>query len=168
MSWISFRAVSNGTLIALWLFGGTSRAQQVAMRVIREFPDGYGTCVPGDADHDGRAEIHGMRYVAPNTVDYDVLERYGVNDWALVYRVVRTPGVDDAGDCDRDGRFEILRLSIANGIEIFESTSPSSFPSQIVYANPGIAFYAPPIAFTDDLDRRWLFWRTSETTRTRR
>jgi hypothetical protein len=126
--------------------------QGVTLRQLQEFPDGYGSSVAADADHDGRWEVHGSRYVPPNTGDYDVLERSALNGWSLVSRQANAVSVHDGGDSDQDGHFEILRLSLANGLEVLESIDPSSFPSQLVYTNPNIGFFQTPARFADDLD----------------
>jgi hypothetical protein len=65
-------------------------AQPISMRLITEFPDGYGSSVADDADHDGRTEIHATRLVPPNTGDYDVLERGGINTTTLNSEVEQT------------------------------------------------------------------------------
>jgi hypothetical protein len=138
--------------ILLWA-SASARGQGVTLRLLQEFPDGYGSSIAADADHDGRWEVHGSRYVPPNTGDYDVLERSALNGWSLVSRQANAVSVNDGGDSDQDGRFEILRLSLANGLEVLESIDPSSFPSQLVYTNPNIGFFQTPARFADDLDR---------------
>ena len=142
-------------------------AQPIAMRLITDFPDGYGSSVPADADHDGRSEIHGTRLVAPNTGDYDVLERDGINRWTLVSRMPNQASMWDGGDSDQDGRFEVLRDTVANGIEVFESADENSFPSQLVYSNPGTGGFQAPPRFANDLDgdgRREVLWTRSNGT----
>lgn len=140
-------------LPALWVLPCMPvSAQAVPMRLLHEFADGYGFSIAADADNDGRAEIHGSRFVPPNVTDYDVLERNGLNSWVLTSRVSDITYANEGGDFDRDGRFDILRISLANGIEVWESADSSSFPLQLVYTNPNIGFFQSPAVFADDLD----------------
>ncbi len=146
-------AIAAGPIVA--------SAQLVPMRLLHEFPDGFGPSAPGDSNHNGKAEIHCLRFIPPNQGDYDVYERRGVNGWTLLSRRPVLARIDDAGDSDRDGRFELLQASVANGIEVYESVDSESLPSQIVYTNPGIGFFQSPAKITNDLDgdgRREILW----------
>ncbi|MBI1852561.1 MAG: VCBS repeat-containing protein [Planctomycetes bacterium] len=137
------------------VFGTSAKvaAQSVVMREIHGFADGFNASVVGDSNHDGRDELLCTRLIPPNLADDVVFERRGINDWNLVSVSPDMGRLDDAGDGDRDGKFELLIASAEAGLLVVESVDANTYPSQIVYSNPGIGFFQAPLRYADDLDR---------------
>lgn len=90
----------------------------------------------GDSDHDGRQEVF-FRWVDSNYVaSYRIHELQAPGVFTEEYRGANLVA-QAVADLDEDGKSEVIGYGPNNRVYIYESTSPSTYPSQLVWSSPG-------------------------------
>jgi hypothetical protein len=102
---------------------------------VAAIPGYYGGCLPcGDGNHNGLAEVvgaYGRPIGDPETLR--IAERTSGDSFREFRTGLRTGTVLDMGDGDRDGLCDILTSPEWNTVQVWEATSPDSFPSHMVW-----------------------------------